>query len=99
MLRTTSARENSLLVSGQMTKTKVARNASAFSFPDPTRKGDRTRRKIVEATIRLIEKSGGGGLTFEAIGNEAGLPKAHVKYHFQSIELIVSEAIRLVTFW
>jgi AcrR family transcriptional regulator len=49
---------------------------------DPTADLSPTAQRILEATKRLLDERGFGGLTFEAIAAEAHENKASIRYHF-----------------
>ena len=48
-----------------------------------TPKGDAKKAKIIEATIRCIANYGIEKTSFEKVGKEAGITKAHVNYYFK----------------
>ena len=74
----------------------MPRKLDRLSFPDVTRKGDRTRLRLVEAAIECITRNGGARLTFEAVGKAAGMNRAQVRYHFPGLDLLVTECLKLV---
>ncbi|MGJ7907850.1 TetR/AcrR family transcriptional regulator [Actinopolyspora sp. H202] len=49
-------------------------------------KGERRRREIIDATLRVIERDGIAGVSHRNIAREAGVPPASVVYYFESID-------------
>lgn len=57
------------------------------------RRGDASRRSILEAASRVIVAEGVDRLTYRAVATEAGVPLARVSYHFATVEdLLVAAA-------
>lgn len=59
-------------------------------------KGDQTKIKILKAAIECINKIGIERSTFEAIGRELGIGKAHVAYHFKKKDQLVLATIEYI---
>ncbi len=54
-------------------------------------KGERRRRTIVDATLRVIERDGVGAVTHRNVAREADVPPASIAYYFATIdELLVA---------
>ncbi|PRW62783.1 TetR/AcrR family transcriptional regulator [Actinopolyspora mortivallis] len=49
-------------------------------------KGERRRRAIIDATLRVVERDGIAGVSHRNIAREAGVPPASVVYYFDSID-------------
>lgn len=59
------------------------------------RRGEASRRSILDAATTVIVRDGVDGLTHRAVAEEAGVPLARVSYHFPTIEdLMVSATAR-----
>jgi AcrR family transcriptional regulator len=57
------------------------------------RRGDASRRAIVDAAARLIAEAGVGALTHRSVAGATGVPTARVSYHFPRVEdLMVAAA-------
>lgn len=55
--------------------------------PDGRRaKGQRRRRDIIDATLRIVEHSGVSGISHRSIAREAGVPPASIAYYFDGID-------------
>src|SRR5690606_30434630 len=50
------------------------------------RRGQASRRAILDAATAVITEAGVGALTHRAVAAEAGLPPARVTYHFPTVE-------------
>ena len=54
-------------------------------------KGQRRRRAIIDATLRVVERDGVASVSHRNIAREAGVPPASIAYYFASIdELLVA---------
>jgi DNA-binding transcriptional regulator YbjK len=64
---------------------------------EPTRqaRGERRRRAILEAGLRLISKRGVEGLSHRAVAREARVPLAATTYYFTSLDELLEGALRL----
>ncbi|MFQ5698541.1 MAG: TetR/AcrR family transcriptional regulator [Myxococcota bacterium] len=64
--------------------------------PEPVRRerGERRRRKILEATLRVIARGGVAGLTHRAVAAEADVPLASTTYYFATKLELLLEACR-----
>lgn len=49
-------------------------------------RGEKKRRSIVEATLRVIEREGVVGVTHRSVAREAGVPTTAPTYYFASID-------------
>jgi DNA-binding transcriptional regulator YbjK len=47
-------------------------------------RGERRRKEIIEAALRLIGRTGRGGLSHRAVAEEAGVPLGATTYYFES---------------
>ncbi len=56
---------------------------------------ERTRRSILEATLRILHDDGLAALTHRAVAREAGVSLALTSYHFASKENLIAEALDL----
>ncbi len=67
------------------------------SGPEPTPtlpRGERSRRAILEATLRVIARGGVDAVTHRRVAAEAGVSHGTTTYHFASRDEIVLEAFR-----
>ena len=64
--------------------------------PAKTSPGEARRKKIIEATIRLVARDGTGGLTHRKVAREAGVPLAATTYYFESKEALFQETLAAV---
>jgi DNA-binding transcriptional regulator YbjK len=64
---------------------------------EPTRqaRGERRRRAILEAALRLIAKRGVEAIGHRAVAEEAGVPLAATTYYFKSLDELLEGALRL----
>jgi len=53
-----------------------------------------TRGRLVEAALRTVERGGVGGLTLEAVAQEAGVSKGGLLHHFRSKDALVEAVLR-----
>ena len=58
-------------------------------------RGEQTRQKILEATLRVIASDGVRGTTHRAIANEAGVPLSLTTYYFRDLNELISLAFRM----
>lgn len=66
----------------------VSRRVSKRSSSSP-RGGDRTRRRILAAALRLFSRNGFHGTSIRALARAVGLTEAGIYYHFPSKRAIV----------
>ncbi len=60
-------------------------------------KGERRRRAIVDATLRVVERDGVAGVSHRNIAREAAVPAASISYYFGGIdELLVATLLESV---
>jgi DNA-binding transcriptional regulator YbjK len=57
-------------------------------------RGDRRRAELIDATLRVIERSGVAGVTHRAVATAAGVPPAAATYHFGGIDDLLLAALR-----
>lgn len=57
------------------------------------RKGQRRRRVLLEATMRLIERGGAAAVSQRAVAVEAGLPPSAVTYYFPTVDKLLVAAL------
>ncbi|GAA4551781.1 TetR/AcrR family transcriptional regulator [Amycolatopsis samaneae] len=75
-----------------MTEPSPAGNTDEFS--DGRRaKGERRRRALVEATLRVIERDGASGVTHRSVAGEAGLPTTTPTYYFDGIDGLLTAVL------
>src|SRR4051812_39489913 len=65
-------------------------------FPAKTPKGDRTKLRMIEATIQTIAEEGIDRVTFESVGKRLGFKPAQVRYHFLEKDDLIDKAINFV---
>ncbi len=58
-------------------------------------RGEARRRAILEATLRLLGREGGGSVTHRSVASEAGVPLAATTYYFASKDELLREAFAL----
>lgn len=58
-------------------------------------KGEKTRQKILRATLRVIELSGRRGVTHRAVAKEAGVSLSLTTHYFKDMSELLIEAFRL----
>ncbi|MFG1791181.1 TetR/AcrR family transcriptional regulator [Nocardia sp. NPDC049149] len=56
-------------------------------------KGERRRRALIEATLRVIERDGASGVTHRAVAREAGLPTTAATYYFDGVDGLLTAAL------
>jgi DNA-binding transcriptional regulator YbjK len=56
-------------------------------------RGARTRKQLLEATLRVVELQGVAGVTHRSVTREAGLPATSAAYHFPSIDQLLEAAL------
>ncbi|MFI0262961.1 TetR/AcrR family transcriptional regulator [Streptomyces sp. NPDC017056] len=56
-------------------------------------KGERRRRALIEATLRVVERDGAAGVTHRTVAREAELPTAAATYHFESADALLTAAL------
>lgn len=56
-------------------------------------RGQQTRRRLVEATIRVVGRDGPAGVTHRSVAAEAGLAKSLATYHFATIDELLEAAL------
>ncbi|MFI0977435.1 TetR/AcrR family transcriptional regulator [Streptomyces sp. NPDC021093] len=59
-------------------------------------KGERRRRAIIEATLRVVERDGAAGVSHRTVAREAGLPTTASTYYFQSLDDLLTAALTSV---
>ncbi|WP_262387067.1 TetR family transcriptional regulator [Streptomyces sp. TRM49041] len=58
-------------------------------------KGERRRRQLLEAALRIVERDGVTGVTHRSVAKEAGLPPSSATYYFATVdELLVAALAR-----
>ena len=71
--------------------------SSALAFEEPSLpKGERRRRQILEATLRVIADGGVDAVTHRRVAAEAGTSAGSTTYHFDSRDQLVREAFRFL---
>lgn len=56
-------------------------------------KGERRRRLLLEATLRVVERDGVAGVTHRAVAKEAGLPPSAATYYFSTVDDLLVAAL------
>lgn len=59
-------------------------------------KGERRRRELLDATLRVVARSGTTGVTQRAVAAEAGVPPSAVMYYFASVDELLVAALTAV---
>lgn len=62
-----------------------------------TAKGAVRRDALLDATIRVLERDGVGGVTHRAVASEAGVPLAAATYYFATLDELYVSALRHAT--
>ncbi|MEU6701866.1 TetR family transcriptional regulator [Pseudonocardia sp. NPDC046786] len=69
-------------------------------MPEPAdgrlRKGERRRRALLDATLRLVGRDGTGAVTQRAVAAEAQVPPSAVLYYFASVDELLVSALATV---
>jgi DNA-binding transcriptional regulator YbjK len=65
--------------------------------PEPTRqaRGERRRRAILEAALRVIGERGVDAVSHRTVADEAGVPLASTTYYFESLDDVLEGALEL----
>jgi AcrR family transcriptional regulator len=69
-----------------------------FPIADPTPDLAPTAKRILDAGVRVLDREGFGGLTFERIAQESGENGALIRYHFGSKAGLVRAIVDAVIF-
>jgi AcrR family transcriptional regulator len=69
-----------------------------FPISDPTPDLTPTAKRILDAGVRVLDREGFGGLTFERIAQESGENGALIRYHFGSKAGLVRALVDAVLF-
>ncbi|WP_177204497.1 MULTISPECIES: TetR/AcrR family transcriptional regulator [unclassified Streptomyces] len=73
---------------------KDGRGASAPEVTDGRLlKGERRRRALLEAALRVVERDGVAGVTHRSVAAEAGLPASSAAYYFGSVDELLTAAL------
>lgn len=56
-------------------------------------KGERRRRALIDATLRVVERDGPESVSHRRIAREAGVPPASIAYYFDSIDDLLVAAL------
>ncbi|NEB66137.1 TetR family transcriptional regulator, partial [Streptomyces fulvissimus] len=57
-------------------------------------RGAETRRHLLDATVRVIERDGVTGVTHRAVAAEAGVTKSVASYHYPAVDDLLTAALR-----
>src|SRR5690554_7354890 len=60
-------------------------------------KSEQRRRKILEATLRIVRTEGVRGIRHRAVAKEAAVPLAATTYYFKDIDELIVDAFTLYT--
>jgi TetR/AcrR family transcriptional regulator, regulator of biofilm formation and stress response len=70
---------------------------NAVDAPEPAdgrrRKGERRRRLLIEATMRVIERDGLAAVSQRVVAQEAGVPPSAVTYYFPAVDDLLVAAL------
>jgi TetR/AcrR family transcriptional regulator, regulator of biofilm formation and stress response len=79
-----------------MTEAKVAERPGVIrrATDGRVRRGEEARTRLLDATLRIIERDGLAGVTHRRVTAEAGLPATSAAYHFASITDLLEAALR-----
>lgn len=69
-----------------------------FPFSDPTPDLSPTARRILDAGVRVLDREGFEGLTFERIAKESGENGALIRYHFGNKAGLIKALVELVLY-
>ncbi|MFD4986197.1 TetR/AcrR family transcriptional regulator [Streptomyces sp. NPDC058374] len=56
-------------------------------------RGEETRRRLLDATVRVIEGGGVAGVTHRAVAAEAGVTKSAATYHYPAVDDLLTAAL------
>ncbi|MGH3520758.1 MAG: TetR/AcrR family transcriptional regulator [Haloechinothrix sp.] len=56
-------------------------------------RGERRRKEIIDAALRIIERDGVAGVTHRTVAREAGIPTASTTYHFATLDDLLLAAL------
>jgi len=56
-------------------------------------KGERRRRALIEATLRVVERDGAAGVSHRSVSREAGLPTSASTYYFDGVDDLLTAAL------
>lgn len=59
-------------------------------------RGEKKRRAIIEATLRVIERDGVAGVTHRSVAREAGVPTTASTYYFATLDELLIATLLLV---
>jgi DNA-binding transcriptional regulator YbjK len=59
-------------------------------------RGERRRREIIEAALRLMGRTGRSGLSHRAVAEEAGVPLGATTYYFESRDDLLAQTLEYV---
>lgn len=76
------------------TQKKVSSKASS-SVARKTTKGEQTKKKIVLASLRVIENEGVRAVTYRSVAKEAGVHLSQTTYYFKSLNELIEQAYAL----
>jgi DNA-binding transcriptional regulator YbjK len=67
----------------------------ASSEPTRQARGERRRRAILEAALRVIGERGVDAVSHRTVADEAGVPLASTTYYFESLDDVLEGALKL----
>lgn len=59
-------------------------------------RGERRRRELIDATLRVVQRAGVAGVSHRAVAAEAGLAPSSATYHFTGIDDLLVAALTAV---
>ncbi|MBF33820.1 MAG: hypothetical protein CME94_06310 [Hyphomonadaceae bacterium] len=78
---------------GWMTDSGDRQEADARTAPRRNRRGERTRKTLLDATVKSLHQRGYGGTTVEAVMNDTGISRGSVLNQFPTrLDLIIAAA-------
>jgi AcrR family transcriptional regulator len=76
----------------------IVNDAVFFTLFEAKRsRGDLRKLQIIEAAIELIATQGVRSVGYESIGKHLGIARAHVAYHFETIDGIFEQVAKYIT--
>jgi AcrR family transcriptional regulator len=66
-------------------------------FPELSARSQKKRVEIIEAAIQQIADAGIESITFDSIAARIQTNRAHVRYHYQDLDDVLADCMRLVT--
>ncbi|MDS1269780.1 TetR family transcriptional regulator [Lipingzhangella sp. LS1_29] len=78
----------------------MGHDAAAGAAPESSdgrrARGQRRRAEIIEATLRVVQRDGAGGVTHRTVAREAGVPPSLTTYYFATLDDLLVAALSSV---